>query len=237
MENYKSYKDYFIKHYCYDINNKINYLTTLNKADLKKEEVYQNFDNWQANEYLTTRQFELFKSKEFKKLHLLLDKQLLKEKEKLKNKKIEALEEYNKIKDLKDIKSIVIHVDWSTTRKSMLAYQTKAMGYIFFENGDFKEYETTWTGGCGYDKASTSLSVFCNNTLKILLLKHFKKIIVNENRQFYACENLYFSYGVGVSSYERMFKAMGYNVKYIPRGKNNENFSLFITKRGVKNVL
>ena len=236
MKEYKNYKNYFVDHYTYKINNKIKTLEKVQALDFNNEVDYMALDNWVTHEHLTNKQFELFKNKDDKKLKILLDKQLIKEYKKLELEKAEALKEYEQIKELEDISNITINVDWSSGRRSMGAYQTMAQGVVFYKNGTCKEYSTGWTGGCGYDKPSTSLSEFCNATLKILLVKHGAKILKDPNKhyKFYACEPLYFQYGVGVSSYETMFKNMGYNVKIIYRGKNYDNFTMIISNKKLK---
>lgn len=85
-------------------------------------------------------------------------------------------------------------------------------------------------GGCGYDKTSTAMSYFCNKLLKIVILKHDKKIINDNDKhyKYYAGEPLYYQYGVGLSSYETFFKNLGYKVKI--RYLQNENVLIDIIK-------
>lgn len=234
MENFKNYKQYFLHSYTLGIKNKLNNLREIN-ATLDASN-FEAFDTWRTREDLTSRQYELFKNQDFKKLKMLLDKQIIKEERKLEEKKAEALKKYEELALLEDIDNVTIHVDWSAGRRSLGAYQTMAQGSVFYKNGTSRHFETGYTGGCGYDKPSTSLSEFCNATLKILLVKHGAKILKDANKhyKFYACEPLYFQYGVGVSSYETMFRNMGYNVKIIYRGKNYDNFTMLISRKCLK---
>ena len=233
-ENIKNYKDYFINDYCYEVKNKIKTLKRLKTGKWTKDESeFLSVDNWLTKECLTKKQHELFKNKDFKQLKKLVDKQLEKEQKKLELLKAEALEKYNKIKDLQDIKNAVFNVEWSDRRLSLGAFQTRATATVFYKNGTCKDFETSWTGGCGYDKPSTSLSEVCNALLKVIFIKHGTKILKDKEKhyKFYAGEPLYFQYGVGVSSYETFFKNLGYKVTYIPRGRNGENFTMIIENK------
>ena len=201
-----------------------------NEADIEA------LENWFTKEVLTEKQWQLLKERNFKQLKELLKKQLLKEQKKLEEAKKEALKDYQKIEELKDIRSLLIEVEWSSGRRSMGAYQTKAIGHAFYKNETSERVETGYTGGCGYDKPSTSISEVCDKLAKIVLLKHWKKIQNSEEKhyKFYAGEYGYFQNAVGVSSYETFFKNCGYNVKIIYH--NNENITLMITnKRGGNN--
>lgn len=230
MENYKNYKEYFVNKETWKQIEKIKSLTEL--KNMTKEQI-QSLDSWDARryiQYLTEKQIKLVKENNIKELKKVLAKYIEKQKIKLQNEKQKAIEKYNKIAELKDIKEVIINVDWSNGRRSMGAYQTKANGQVWYKNGTYRAYETNYTGGCGYDKPSTSLSNFCNKLLKIIPLKHASKILKDEQKhnKFYALEPLYYEYGVGVSSYQVLFTNLGYKVKYISRG--DENFTLIIKK-------
>ena len=228
MKEFKTYKDYYIYNHTLHTQNKIKFLKDLLKANKNNKD---DFDYWHYKEAMTNKQYELFKNNDFKKLKELLKKQIEKEKKKLTLEKEEALQDYNKIKELKDINYAIIDVMWSSGRRSMGAYQTYATIHAYYKNGTSKYYETRYTGGCGYDKPSTSTSEVCNEALKIVLLKHYKKIMSDSEKhyKFYAGESGYFSYGVGMSSYETFFKNCGYKVQYISH--HNSDITLIITNK------
>ena len=223
----KNYKTYFINRYTYKTTNKINALKKLLKVNKQNAD---DFDTWYYGEILTPKQAELLRTNNFKKLKELLKNQIEREKEKLTKEKAEALKEYNKIKEQKDIKILVINIMWSNGRRSMGAYQTMASASVEYQNNTGEFYDTNYTGGCGYDKPSTSAGEVCNKLAKIVLLKHYNKIQNDKDKHyhFYAAENGYFQHGVGLNSYETFFKNCGYKVKRTYH--SNENETLVITK-------
>lgn len=235
--NFKTYKQYYIYKKTLENTNKINQIKKIMKLNGKSNEAdILVLENWYTAEVLTKKQWQLLKERNYKQLKELLKKQLIKEQKKLEEAKKEALKDYQKIEELKDIKSLLIEVEWSSGRRSMGAYQTKAIGHAFYKNGTSERVETGYTGGCGYDKPSTSASEVCNKLAKITMLKNWKKIQNSEEKhyKFYAGEYGYFQYGVGINCYETFFKNCGYNVKMIYH--NNENITLIITsKRGSNN--
>lgn len=211
MKEFKNYKQYFVKTETWERQNKIEALKILYKMSNKN---LQNYElSWYEQEALTNRQFELFQNKDFKKLKELLKKQIEKESKKLEIEKEEAMKKYNKIAELKDIKQASIEINW-TKNSGAYGYQCSAFGRVWYKNGNFETYQTERTGGCGYDKPSTAMSYFCNKLLKIVLLKHANKILKDNDKhyKFYAGEPLYYQYGVGISSYENLFKNLGYKV-------------------------
>lgn len=229
MEDFRNYKEYFVDKEIWKNKRKINELKELFK--MKVSDI-KNLEGWKKdryNEFLTAKQYELFKTGNFKELKILLKKQIEKENKKLIIEKEKALEKYNKIKELKDIKKASIEIIWSN-RAGSYGFQCYAIGRVWYKNGDFADYKTDFTGGCGYDKTSTALSRFCNELLKIVILKNDKKILNDENKHwnFYACEPLYFQYGVGLSSYQTMFKNLGYKANF--RYLTNENILIDIEK-------
>lgn len=229
MKNFKNYKEYFIDTEIWKTKNKIENLKELSKI---KKENFEALKSWEQNRYhgyLTQKQSSLLSDGNFKELKILLKKQIEKENKKLIIEKEKAIEKYNEIKELKDIKKTTIEIIWSN-RAGSYGYQCYATGRVWYKNGSYADYKTDFTGGWGYDKTSTALSVFCNKLLKIVILKNDKKIINNENKhcKFYACEPLYFQYGVGLGSYESMFINLGYKTNF--RYLSNENILIDIEK-------
>lgn len=227
MKKFKNYKEYFVDRETWKNRNKIETIKELLKTsnkDLKELET-----NWRHGEALTNRQFELLKNKDIKALKPLLKKQLEKELKKLDAEKEKAIEKYNKIAELGDIKKAIIEVEWSQGRGAY-GYQSKGFARVWYKNGDFKSFETGYTSGCGYDKPSTTLSQIGNELLQIVILKHFKKIATAEDShyKFYAAEPFYFQYGVGVSSYENLFKNLKYKTTF--QYLRNENIYIEIEK-------
>lgn len=229
MENYKNYKQYFIENKTYKEEQTIKTIKQIEK--LTKEDL-QNMEDWQKNrlcDYLTSKQAMLLKTNELKELKKLLKNYKIKAKEKFQQAKEKATEEYNNILQLKDIKKAIFEIEWTKTRGTY-GYQCKCYSKIDYKNGTYNYYESEKTGGCGYDKTSTALSYNMNKTCKILLAKHSSKILKDSEKHynFYACENLYFSYGVGISSYIKMFKNMGYKVDTIYH--QNEDITIIVEK-------
>lgn len=230
MENVENYKSYYINNKTWKTRHKIDTIKELLRAT--KNDI-ENLEDWQLNrkaEHLTQKQFELLKNGNIKELKKLLKKQLEKEKTKLATQKNVVMGQYNDIKELKDIKKAIFFIEWSRHRLSMGAYQTRGTIQAYYKNGTYKEYQSSWTGGCGYDKPSTTMSHLCNNLLQIIPLKHYKKILNDREKhyKYYALEPLYFQYGVGMSSYIQLFKNLGYKVKetYL----KNDNMIITIEK-------
>lgn len=229
MKNFKNYKEYFIDTKIWRTKNKIENLKELFKMKKKDFETLKSWEQNRYHAYLTQKQSLLLSNGNFKELKILLKKQIEKENKKIIIEKEKAIEKYNKIKELKDIKKATIEIIWSD-RAGTYGYQCYATGRVWYKNGSFEMFTTEKTGGCGYDKASTALSYFCNILLKIVILKNDKKILNDDDKHyhFYACEPLYFQYGVGLSSYETMFRNLGYKANF--RYLANENVLIDIEK-------
>ena len=229
MEKYKNYKDYLIKYEQWETDTKIKNIEDLLKMTAEELGNKKDWEIDRFSNYLTAKQFELLKNRDMDELKKLLKKQLEKEKKKLEAKKEIAIAKYNATKELGDITKAQIEIIWSQ-RAGAYGYQCYCFGRVWYENKSYESYKTEYTGGCGYDKASSALSYFCNKLLKIIILKHDKKIINDEekHRKYYACEPLYFEYGVGLSSYETMFKKLGYKTRF--RYLQNDNILIDIEK-------
>lgn len=229
MEKYRSYRDYMIKYEQWETETKIKNIEDLLKATKENLDALKDWEIDRFSNYLTAKQFELLKNRNMCELKKLLKKQLEKEKKKMETKKEIAVAKYNAIKELGDITQAQIEIIWSQ-RAGAYGYQCYCFGRVWYANGQYKAYETEKTGGCGYDKASSALSYFCNKLLKIIILKHDKKIINDEekHRKYYACEPLYFQYGVGLASYQTMFANLGYKTKF--RYLQNDNILIDIEK-------
>lgn len=226
-KQFKTYKQYYIYNKTLGKRNKIKWLKELLKVNKNNK---QDFENWYYKEAMTEKQYQLYQNNDLKKLKELLKKQIIKEETKLKEAEQEKAAEIEKIKELQDIKSLTIEIEWSNGRRSMGAYQTRAIATAFYKNGTSDRVETSFTGGCGYDKPSTSTAEACDKLAKIILLKHYKKIQKDPEKHyhFYAAENGYYQHGVGISSYITFFKNCGYKVKEIYH--HNQNITIFITK-------
>ena len=229
MENIKSYRDYYIKNYMYKINNKIE---TINKIQKMKKGELESMEQWQKGrlaEDLTNKQAKMLYNNELAPLKKLLKKYIVKVKEQQKEEKAKAVASYEDIKALKGIKKAVFEIEWTKTAGAY-GYQCKCTSQIHYKNNTYNYYEGEKTGGCGYDKISSALSYNLNHTAKILLVNYGTKILKDSNKHFncYACENMYFSYGVGLSSYVSMFQYFGYKVQQITHP--NEDITLIIEK-------
>lgn len=229
METFKTYKSYYINNKTWKEQETIKTINKINKMKKGELETLEQWEKSRIAEYLTDKQAKMLYNNDLKALKELLKKYKIKANNKLKEAKEQALIEYNDIKQLKDIKNAVFEIVWTKSRGAY-GYQCKCISKVWYKNGDFKYYEGEQTGGCGYDKSSSALSYNLNEVAKILLLKNYNKINnnINKHYDFYACENNYFSYGVGISSYQTMFKNMGYktSLMYHP----NEDITLIIEK-------
>lgn len=231
MENkYKNYKDYVIKMAQWGTEYKIKDIKNLLNATKEDLEKLKEWEKDRFSNYLTSRQFELLKNGDLQELKILLKKQLEKEKIKKEEQKQKAIEKYNNIKELGDITNAEMEIVWSA-KSGAYGYQCYCTGRVWYKNGTSKAHQTRFTGGCGYDKTSSALSYFCNELMEILILKNDKKILNDEekHRKYYACEPLFFQYGVGLSSYETMFKNLGYKTKF--RYLQNDNIYITIEKK------
>lgn len=226
---YKNYKNYMIHQEQWETETKIKNIKDLLKMSAEELDAMDRWEIDRFSNYLTAKQFKLFKNRDMNELKKLLKKQLEKEKKKLETQKETAIAKYEAIKELKDITQAQIEIIWSQ-RAGAYGYQCYCFGRVWYANKTCESYETEYTGGCGYDKRSSALSSFCNQLLKIIILKNDKKIINDPEKhyKYYACEPLYFQYGVGISSYETMFKNLGYKTKI--RYLQNENILIDIEK-------
>jgi len=229
MENIKNYYEYYMETATYRERTKLENINALLKA--KKEDI-ENMEDWEKNrkvEFLTSTQAKALYNNDIKQLKNLLIKYKEKAKKQLEERKEQVKKEYNDIKELKDIKKATFEIVWSRSR-GVYGYQCKCYSKIQYKNNTYSYYEGESTGGCGYDKASSALSYNMNKTCKILLVKNGNKILKDKDRHYncYACENMYFSYGVGISSYITMFKYMGFKVDTIYH--QNEDITIIIEK-------
>lgn len=229
MKKYKNYKEYYIHNQTWNRQNKIDSIKELLKTTQKEAKELETWQKHRFANYLTEKQYKLLLEDKTTELKELLRKQLEKEKNKIEVEKMTALESYNKIKELKDIEKASIEIIWSQ-RAGAYGYQCYCFGRVWYKNKSCESYETEYTGGWGYDKASSALSYFCNQLLKIIILKHDKKIINDpeKHHKYYACEPLYFQYGVGIISYGTMFENLGYKAKI--RYLQNDNILIDIEK-------
>lgn len=229
MKEYKSYRDYMIKHEQWETETKMENIKDLLKMSVEELDAMKDWEISRFSSYLTAKQWELLKARDMIELKKLLQKQIEKEKKKMEIKKETAIAKYNSIKELGDITQAQIEIIWSQ-RAGAYGYQCYCFGRVWYKNKSCETYETEYTGGCGYDKSSSALSYFCNQLLKIIILKNDKKIINDPEKhcKYYACEPLYFQYGVGLSSYQTMFKNLGYKTKF--RYLQNDNILIDIEK-------
>lgn len=229
MENIKNYYNYFIDTKTWRERNKVKTINELLK--MKKEDI-ESLEDWEKSrkaEFLTDTQAKALKTGNIKQLKALLKKYKERAKKQLEEAKEEAKKEYNDIKQLKDIKKATFEIVWNKSR-GVYGYQCRCYSKIQYKNNTFNYYEGESTGGCGYDKPSSALSYNMNKTCKILLLKNGNKILKDTEKHYncYACENLYFSYGVGINSYLTMFKYFGFKVDTIYH--QNEDITIIIEK-------
>ncbi len=124
-------------------------------------------------------------------------------KRKAENDIYKAKEYYQKIIDARKPKIIEISVDW--TQGGMYGMQAKAT--VRLKTGDWwKTYTGDLTGGCGYDKLSTAVAHAFNNSPEMIKLAF--------QARDYSVGGLathpLWAGGVGISSFERTLKTLGY---------------------------
>ena len=145
MENFKNYKEYFIDKEIWKTKNKIEKIKELIKIKKADFEALKSYEQNYFYNFLTKKQCELLSQKDFKQLKILLKKQLEKENKKIILEKEKAMEKYNKIKELKDLKKASIEIIWSN-KAGAYGYQCYAVGRVWYKNGSFEMYETNYTG-------------------------------------------------------------------------------------------
>ena len=233
MENFKNYKEYYINTKTWRESDRI---ATYNKLlKMSKNEV-EALEDWQKNrlaENLTNKQAEALKNNDLQELKKLLKRHKDRAKKQLQEAKEEALKSYEDIKALKGIKNATFEIVWNQSR-GVYGYQCRCYAKVLYNKGHYDYIEGDTTGGCGYDKPSSALSYALNKCGKILLINNGTKILKSDERhyKYYACENLYFSYGVGINSYINMFEAFGYKTKVLYH--HNEDITITIEKGGRK---
>ena len=228
-KQFKNYKEYYIDTKTWRESHTIKTIKEILQTPAEQLKSMEEWEKSRKAEYLTDTQAKALYNNDVKRLKELLKRYKTKAIDNLKQAKEKAIASYNEIKALKDIKSATFEIVWSKSR-GLYGYQCKCISYIRYANGESIRHESESTGGCGYDKPSSALSYNLNDTAKILLLKHFKKVNNDTDRHYnyYAIENSYFSYGVGISSYETMFKNLGYKTKVIYHP--NEDITITIEK-------
>lgn len=129
--------------------------------------------------------------------------------------------------NLQPIENITITVDWK--KSQMWGMNPNAETFVY----GLGHLKSGSIGGCGYDKLSTAVANVLNQIPQFLQLmyelknKHSKL----SNRELFGYGSGYgilpsFEGGVGVSCYDRIFNAIGYEFKTVSSGKTFDVYSV-----------
>lgn len=174
--------------------------------------------DWYLNNLLpAAKKNHIFKTVSELKSYLVdrLEKQTIKKIQSLQN-------ELNFNDNLQEIESLTITVEWK--RSSMWGSNPTAEAYV---NG-IGHVSSGSIGGCGYDKQSTAVANVLNQVPQFKkLMFELKNKLSNckkSNRELFGYGSGYgilpnFEGGVGVSCYDRIFNAIGYEFKTVSSGK------------------
>jgi hypothetical protein len=122
----------------------------------------------------------------------------------------------------KEIVSITIGTDWK--RGSYGAQQCKARARVLYKDYSVEEYESSRTGGCGYDKESTATGEALTqiNALRQELCKAANEAVkAGKSYRDYIGYGSgysvvpYFEGGVGFSCHQHIMEKLGYKFKHI----------------------
>lgn len=120
-------------------------------------------------------------------------------------------------KNQKHIKNMTITIEWKKSRTWGANPHAEIKGQYI--DGTFFRDDGFSCSGCGYDKASTVLSQIFNKYLRYKLIataKSKKKKEAFPYGAYFRKDSLpSFEYGVGVSCYQNMTKALGGKFQYI----------------------
>lgn len=145
-------------------------------------------------------------------------------------KKLESLQsELSFNESLLEIESLTINVEWK--KSSMWGSNPTATAFVY----GIGELSSGSIGGCGYDKQSTAVANVLNQ------IPQFKKLMFElkdktknaklKNREIFGYGSGYgilpnFEGGVGVSCYDRIFNAIGYEFKTLSSGKTFDVYQI-----------
>ena len=183
---------------------------------LENETIKNNLTMNQVNAFINGNTRNKFDNLTIEKNHRKLFNMLLKK----------ALQ-FKEARDQKEVKKMVVSIIWE--RGSMQAMQTRAEVQVFYKNGSFNRFETSKTGGWGYDKESTTLSQVFNQTLlyKIVDDKRRKKAPYGINKQ----ERYFlpsYSYGIGTSCYYSICEYIGGKMELIASTSKTNTYIITI---------
>lgn len=198
------------------------------KNNAYKLELIDNLDNtdvskldWRLSDLLTAGQ----KKKQFSLEEL---KEVLKSRNKKAQEKrnIKDLENLN-FANLEDIETLTINVEWK--RSQMWGMNPTAEAYV---NG-IGYVSSGSIGKCGYDKQSTAVAKVLNQVPQFIkkLYELKENNVETKNRDLFGYGSGYgvlpsFEGGVGVSCYNSIFNAIGYEFKTILHGKTFEVYQI-----------
>jgi hypothetical protein len=133
------------------------------------------------------------------------------------------IERLNEIfKETREIANITIDTDWR--RGSYGANQCKASVRVIYKDYSVEEYESSHTGGCGYDKQSTAtgealtqinalMQEFCKAANEAVKAGKSYRDYIGYGSGYSVVP--YFEGGVGFSCHQHILEKLGYKFKHV----------------------
>ena len=181
---------------------------------LSNETVKNNFTLKQIDQFIkgnTRRNFD----------NLTLEKNS----RKLYNMIVKKAEQFKATRSQKEVKKMIISIIWE--RGSLQAMQTRAECQVWFKDGTYQNFDTTKTGGWGYDKESTTLAEIFNSLLRYKIVDDRRKKVtpygIRNPKSYYLP---YFEGGVGASCYYSICEYIGGKMKYIAGTKLTNTYEI-----------
>lgn len=174
---------------------------------------------------MTDAQYSALKSGNIKRYRMLIDNAIARKTVKLEAKKAELSAECDEFKQLGKLLSVNISVSW--TKSPTWGYNPHAEVSVEYEKRYFHGEGTA--SGCGYDKESAAVASAFKGIMYPFFMRNYKKF--SELHTYGVCQNwLSFEGGVGMSSFTRAFKDLGYDVTE-HHGKMSDFYTITL-KRG-----
>lgn len=192
---------------------------------LKRFRSYKKVEDIGYYGRMTDAQYSALKSGNLKKYRKMIDNAIVRETAKLESKKAEFSANCEEFKRNGKLLNLSISVSWTVSRT--WGYIPHAEVRAEYEHEVYRAEGTA--SGCGYDKESAAVASALNEIMYPFFMRNYKKFA--DLKTYGVCQSwLSFEGGVGMSSFTRAFKDLGYDViEY--HGKMSDFYTITL-KRG-----
>lgn len=146
---------------------------------------------------------------------------------KLTNEIVKVAKLFKVARDQREVKKMIISIIWE--RGNMQAMQTRAEADIYFKDGGYQNFNTSKTGGWGYDKESTTLAEIFNSLLRYKIVDDRRRKtrpygIRKQDKYFLP----HYEGGVGASCYYNICEYIGGSMKQIASTTKTTTYEITI---------